>query len=405
MNQERLFLVFGLALAGAMASACSDSGTGGSGGAASAAATSSSGGGSGGATSSSTGSTTATATTSTTTSGGGGQGGGAGGGGASSSSAGGGGAGGGPCVDSLAPLPVAPPTLDATGLYADLASKTLAPYVQDFAVAFTLWSDGSDKTRWVYLPECTPIDTTDMDHWVLPVGTRFWKQFVFQGVLVETRLEHKFGPGPQDWLFATYQWDLAGQTATLVVDGVEDANGTTHDIPRAKACMNCHGGLPERSLGFGAFQLSHSGPGATIASLSAAGKLTTPAPQGFAPPGDPTIQAALGYMHANCGHCHYDAATAPPGFDLRLLVSQTTPEQTGAYITSIGQTLADFSAPGVTHRVAAGDPAASGVIYRMFHRGDGDLPAEGDVVQMPPLASEVIDDQGVQIVSDWILGL
>lgn len=401
MKQRLFWVACGLLCAGALASSCGSEGGGGSGGAASVTATSSSGEGGSGAAS------TTSSSGPGTTSGTGGDGGGTGGAGGqtSSASAGGGGSGGAPCVDSLAPMPLAPPTLDATGLYSDFASKTLAPYVQDFSVAFTLWSDGSDKTRWVYIPECTPIDTSDMDHWVLPVGTRFWKQFVFQGVLVETRLEHKFGPGPQDWLFATYQWDLAGQTATLLVDGLEDANGTTHDIPPTKACMSCHGGLPERSLGFGAFQLSHSGPGATIASLSAAGKLTVPAPQGFAPPGDPTIQAALGYMHANCGHCHFDAATAPPGFDLRLLVSQTTPEQTGAYITAVGQTLADFSAPGVTHRVAAGDPAASGVIYRMFHRGDGDVPAEGDVVQMPPLASEIIDDQGVQIVSDWILGL
>src|SRR5262245_54168229 len=94
---------------------------------------------------------------------------------ASSSSNGGGGAGGaggqggsagagGSCTPSLAVNTEPPETLSATGLYADIATKELAAYAQPFAPQFLLWSDGADKQRWVYLPECEgTIDTTDMN--------------------------------------------------------------------------------------------------------------------------------------------------------------------------------------------------------------------------------------------------
>ena len=64
------------------------------------------------------------------------------------------------------------------------------------------------KSRHVYIPKCAKIDTSDMDHWSMPVGTRFWKEFRRDGVLVETRLIHRYGPGPDDWIFASYQWPL-----------------------------------------------------------------------------------------------------------------------------------------------------------------------------------------------------
>ena len=51
------------------------------------------------------------------------------------------------------------------------------------------------KTRWVYLPPDTTIDTSNMDEWNFPVGTKFWKQFVVGGVIVETRMLHKTAPG------------------------------------------------------------------------------------------------------------------------------------------------------------------------------------------------------------------
>ena len=48
-------------------------------------------------------------------------------------------------------------------------------------------------------------------------------------------------------------------------------------------------------------------------------------------------------------------------------------------------------------RVVPGDPDASGIWFRMTQRDNGD--------QMPPIASEFVDDAGVALIDDWITQL
>ena len=54
--------------------------------------------------------------------------------------------------------------LSETGLFADIATKTIACDVLPFEPEFKLWSDAAEKKRWVRLPPGTSIDTTDPDH-------------------------------------------------------------------------------------------------------------------------------------------------------------------------------------------------------------------------------------------------
>jgi len=181
---------------------------------------------------------------------------------------------------------------------------------------------------------------------------------------------------------------------------VQNADGTMHDIPALTQCTSCHAKLPERILSFSAFQLSHSNGGETMASLSDAGWLSTPAHDGFNPPGNAQVQAALGYLHANCGNCHnssFDATPADPQSRLRLLVGQLTPETTDTYQSMINVVTqnADFS---MYDRVEPGKPALSEIILRMGRRP----PQTG---QMPPIGTEVVDSTGVAAVTAWIQAL
>src|SRR5688572_7672014 len=77
-----------------------------------------------------------------------------------------------------------PARLSETGLYADIGSEALADDVVAFAPQFELWSDGAEKKRWIWLPEGALIGTEDMDAWVLPEGTKLWKEFHRDGVRV-----------------------------------------------------------------------------------------------------------------------------------------------------------------------------------------------------------------------------
>src|SRR6187551_698059 len=96
----------------------------------------------------------------------------------------------------------APQRLSETGLYD--ASGAINPRNLFFSPQYPLWTDGAEKTRWVRLPEGARIDVSDIDAWRFPVGTRFWKQFSWNGRKVETRMIWKSGEG--EWIFATYVW-------------------------------------------------------------------------------------------------------------------------------------------------------------------------------------------------------
>jgi len=310
------------------------------------------------------------------------------------------------CLDTLASTPVAPESLSATGLYSDIGSHAVAAHAESFTPKYPLWSDGAEKTRWVYLPECAQIDTSDMDEWSFPVGTRAWKEFALDGKRLETRLVHRYGPGANDFLYATYAWNDDETDATKVDTGVENARGTEHDIPPVTACRSCHGGVPgnggtpARYLGFSAIQLSHAGPGVTMATLSASGALTVPAPGGFTVPGTPLEQDALGYLHANCASCH----NATPdglgflGMSMRVSTADVAVGTTAVYTDVVNQPVTFFTGP-CTHRVAGMDVANSCVHYRMSQRGD-DMTINID--QMPPLATDLVDAAGLATIEAWI---
>ena len=327
--------------------------------------------------------------------------------GGSAGAGGGDGGTGGTCVNSLPNEMTAPATLSETGLYADIAQGTLADYVQPFEPKYKLWSDGADKSRWVYLPECSPvIDNSDQDNWVFPVGTRMWKEFSLNGVPLETRLVHRYGPGPADFLMVTYVWNTDNTEATLESMGVEDAKGTEHDIPAEEDCKRCHGGtgnggVPSRFLGFSAIQLSHTLPGVTIEMLSDGGHLTNPAPDGFLVPGSQIEEAALGYLHANCGNCHNDTAdgVVVPAFDVRVKAGDSDVPMTSTYQTLVNQATTQFIGMGCNFRIAGGNIADSCVHLRMSQRGSDGMPNNN---QMPPVASDVVDITGLAAIDAWI---
>lgn len=284
-----------------------------------------------------------------------------------------------------------PHLLSETGLYANVHAGETAPRVMRFAPQFTLWSDGAEKRRWILLPEGKRIDTSNMDFWQFPEGTKLWKEFTREGVRVETRLLLKYGPAASDWVGMAYAWYADQSDAVAVPEGVIHTQGTPHNIPAAAECFACHGGTESRVLGFSAIQLSYDAePG--VADLQDAidrGMLTEPPSRALTVPGDATQRAALGYLHANCGHCHNKRRPTDRGlrcFDPdnpldfwlridRLDSAQSTP----TYQTAIG------------FDVEPGQPDRSGLIDMVSKRPG-----------MPPVATEAVDRTAVELLRRWV---
>lgn len=289
-----------------------------------------------------------------------------------------------------------PATLSGTGLYADFASETLAEGVVPYDVRFELWSDGATKQRWLWLPPGTRIDTSDPDRWSFPVGTRAWKEFRRDGVRVETRFLHKVAP--DRWENVAYVWRVDGSDADARPEGVADALGTAHDVPDLESCYDCHRGAVDGLAGVGAIQLATGGPDDALARLEARGLLSDPIAPYPAIPGDAVEQAALGYLHANCAHCH-DAdhpLARYRAMRLRVPLGLARASDAPALRTLAGATMA-HEIDGTRVGIVPGDPDASQLYLRMLHRGDDyDMPSRG---------TELVDDEGAAAVRAWIAGL
>ena len=277
--------------------------------------------------------------------------------------------------------------LSQTGLYSDIRTKSLAADLIGFEPTHALWSDGVDKQRWLRLSQEGRIDTSDTDHWQFPIGAMLFKEFARGGRRLETRLISRTGQGPDDYFMGAFIWNDDESDARYVPGGARDVRGTEHDVPSTKQCVVCHDGEPGRILGYSAVQ--------QVAAPEAI--LSDPSVLSFRVPGDTVTARALGYLHANCGHCHAQSGAAWPDtdLDLRLRTHDALPEETASYRSSVGMTMSD--AKSRQYRIVPGSAAESGVYHRMSERGP--------MIQMPPLATEQVDTSGLEAIAAWISAL
>jgi hypothetical protein len=255
-----------------------------------------------------------------------------------------------------------------------------------------LWSDGAEKERFILFPPDSQIDTSDQDNWQFPAGTKLWKTFIRDGVRVETRLLHKLA---DSWAAAAYVYFEDGSDAQLTAAGADDVLGTEHDVPAASQCPACHRGRESFVLGFSAIQLAHEADAPdelTLTRLVEQDLLSDPPARAPRIPGSATQRAALGYLHANCGHCHNSAR--PPQGDERCFDPENDLDFWLRFdsLRSVEQTPTYRS--GAEHNcIDPGDPNSSQMIRRMSRRAGG---------QMPPLATELVDERAVALLRRFI---
>jgi hypothetical protein len=293
--------------------------------------------------------------------------------------------------------------LSETGLYQDIASRTIAADIIEYAPEYRSWYDGAIARTWIWLPPDRRIDTSDMDYWYFPVGTKVWQQLsrmVGQTeVLLETRMIQRTGPDDDERWTGSFVWLADDSDAAFTPAGAYNVRGTTHDVPMATHCFSCHRGQPSTILGFAAVQLSYPAD-VNLNTLAADGLLTNPPEtQDMYPiPGNSTERAALGHLQADCAHCHSSGlglgTFAVTGLSTRLFVGARTVEDTDAYQTNVGQALTVWSGTGYSQRMVPGAPDQSGTLYRMSVRGGR--------AQMPPRFTEVANTAGVAAVRAWI---
>lgn len=309
-----------------------------------------------------------------------------------------------------------PSDVFCTGLYVGQDPTQHASSAMPYTPGTKFWSDGAQKDRFLYLPPNTKIDTSNLDAWKFPVGTKAWKEFRIDGKLVETRLFWKRSAAK--WESGTYIWDSTTTRASLNTDlhGIILPNG--YEIPTARDCGKCHHGGSDSLLGVEAVVLAlPTAMGTTLTELAALGVLTHPPTQTrMTLPEDATgkAAAALGYLHVNCGMpCH---STRGLGDETQLVLRLRADELWGApssdnpdagavaltvsltdsYRATLNQVPTTASVaqkfPGA-RRIVPGAHEQS-LVWQLAHiRGN---------YQMPPLVSHVVDEAGTAALADWI---
>jgi hypothetical protein len=306
--------------------------------------------------------------------------------------------------------------LQCTGLYSSFETKTVAADAKPYTPGVQFWSDGAEKSRFLYLPPGAKIDIADFDEWSFPNGTKVWKEFRLGTKRIETRLYFK---AKDAWRHTTYRWNDAETDAVRKDNGekVPVAGKPPYEVPNTGQCNVCHDGRKEPLLGIDAVSLGiATAQGVTLASLAAEGRFsTTPPKTSITIPDDGTGKsaAALGWLHANCGSCHNNSSGSGAfftGLFFLLRPSQLAPDggvgtvqSLDSYKTAVGvnsaRTNPDGGAPYV--RIVKGDPASS-IASILSGRRVPITEEPNPSFQMPPLVTRVPDTQGHALLDSWI---
>jgi uncharacterized repeat protein (TIGR03806 family) len=294
-----------------------------------------------------------------------------------------------------------PPLLSAFGFFkggADRPSASLIPY----ELRNPLFSDYSEKQRFIHLPANAKIEAGADGKIAFPVGTALIKSFGYpdsEGKLriLETRLLlHR----PEGWVALPYVWRADGKDADLRVGGTRLPVEFTHQgaktaisyaVPNKNQCKQCHSSS-DAIMPIGPFTQNMVFPrkgdaaklGVTPARLEAK----------WDDPKSGTLdKRAQAYLRANCGHCH-----APKG----------SASNSGLYLDGSAK---DLAAYGIGKRpVAAG--RASGDLDFIVEPGKPDrsiliarMKSTDPGIAMPELGRATVHNEGISLLEEWVAAM
>jgi putative heme-binding domain-containing protein len=332
-----------------------------------------------------------------------------------------------------------PRRLSETGLFASVKEHTPAPGVVPFVVNGRQWQDGATAEHWAAFPG-TSAATLHAAGKPIP-GMVYWHSFRMHfpkdavllrtlslaGRRVETQLLHYDGV---DWRGYTFAWRDDQADADLVAaDGAEKevrdpvsplapwGRGVGGEGKRLwqfhsrTQCLLCHNNQSEYALAFLPEQLNRPGADGRNQLISLtergyilrAGKDGKPLPpfdaasaareRKVADPADtaePLEARARGYLHANCGHCHFEHGGGTVALRLQFSVPRAEMKAVG-----VRPARGDFGLPDA-YLIKPGAPWASTLYYRMAKFGRD---------RMPHVGAEWPDEAGLQLIEEWITGM
>ncbi len=310
----------------------------------------------------------------------------------------------------------APALLSDTGLFADLSNMNPVSGLIDYRVQAAYWSDNTLRRRWIGIPDAQQIRFSENEPWTLPLGSVVVQQVDIElttgDPMSEWRLETRvLVHTDSGWRAFSYRWN-AGQTDAnlLTTDADETLQISTGDgqaelvyhYPSEAECLRCHNGNAMTVLGISTRQLNGDFEyptrsnnqlrsfnhialfDQTIAEANALPRMPDPFDTV-----EPLEARAKAYLDVNCASCHQPGGPTPSQIDLRFQTAV-------AEMNVLDQPALDEAPDSVVRLLAAGDSANSELWLRMQGQSGN---------RMPPLDSQLIDNDGLALIGEWIDGL
>lgn len=305
-----------------------------------------------------------------------------------------------------------PTTLSGTGAFTNLSTLTPHAGILPYEINVPFWSDNAQKTRWFSVPNTNQTMTFNPEgNWQFPTGSVWIKHFDLETnttTHATRRLETRFIVRYTNGVYGlTYRWTIPPTNALLVAEEgfdepiVINDNGNIRTqmwhYPGRGECLSCHTVAGGGTLGFDTLQLNRIVTnGVTenqIQRLSDAGYLSAPVPnvntlRALAHPTNETASLewrARSYLEANCSFCHQPGGTVA-SWDGRF----STPTRLANLING---TPNDYLGNPNNRLITPGSTNLSIIHTRMNTRGP---------LGMPPLASSLVDTNGVALLARWI---
>lgn len=283
-----------------------------------------------------------------------------------------------------------PPLLSDYGFFddsPDRPSRTLIRY----DLQTPLFSDYAVKTRFIYLPTGTHMESDEEGPIRFPVGAAIIKSFAFRqsdGSLrtVETRvLLHRVS----GWVALPYIWRADGSDADLRLAGgrermaiIDDAGVTrsfSYAVPNRNQCRTCH----QRDEA-----VAPIGP--NLRNMSSSSLMPFPRWNDASAPLDARARA---YLDVNCAHCHNPHGSASNS-GLFLEYERPFGMAVGAWKRPVA---AGRGSGSLEYAIVPGDPTRSILLYRMRSTDPG--------IAMPELGRSLVHDEGAALIEQWIAAM
>ena len=307
-----------------------------------------------------------------------------------------------------------PERLSQTGLYADLATKQVAPDLLAFTPQYPLWSDGARKSRWISLPAGTSIDAAGSRR--LGVSGR---HPAVEGVRLRAprrnalHRAHRRRLGLRHLSLARRRERRCPGAEVRRARGLRDrgrvllrfagANGLSR-LPRGQRVAGARllgaaavgGARPGRAARRGCARATSISPSSSVRAGCKGLPAALVAFRRRSRRGRPRSAPPSATSTATARTATTRAARSPTSTSRSR--SGSAPERRGrpAALATALERMARFQPSGAAPmaRFAPGRPEASLVLQRMSRRDP--------ISQMPPLGAKVVDREAVALVERWI---